>query len=1478
MAIDKLIPRFLVSDEDERLLKEGAMTDALNVTISENGEGSEGVIKNLKGTLEAKLKLGLSQGDIGYTSTVKVIGSVSDPQLSAIYFFVSGGGDQEDAIYKYDTTDDKYLPVFKSSAILNFNDDLFVKADVVNGDFDQDGQTETALYFTDGLNPPRKINVDRAMAGEYPTANTSIAKRAICCAKRPNQFPPTYRFDSDANFPQNNFKEDIFQFATQNVYVDGEESALSPYSSVAVSQPVILNALETDGYAVSDILDNVCVVSLNANSTEVGLDFVRLLCRKGNDGAFFIIDEVKPSESLTKDIFGTSTQVYSPLTGEYKFYNTVLGSFIPERVSTKLYDNVPQTATGQAITGGRLFYSDYEEGRENIDTNVDLAVNYSGVIGEGSSLIPDTEVASVITQTGTKDIQIDLIGGDAFDGLESGGSSASYSSVLPAGSSVSIGFSFEPSLSIGGQAFLALPAYGTDGNNPLNPFDGNTANGFVFINFAYFDKISTQGSVSVSFTASVDTSLENVAENLADEFVSQEVKVSYNLEESSSSPFAPIFIASAEIQNLASPGSNVSGYLQYNGFEATWRFAASVDETTHVITVSPYIDSLTWLNPYTSGTIGGDGVFVMNEGTSDGITVYLTPGALGSNLLSSSGVTYGNVSTAYISSLIATAKTTEAVPTFKSGSSHSFGLVYRDEFGRSGAVNEIGSVYVKTITERANANPAQPLGPASVTLTFSHDPPEWATDYQVVYSGPDSMQDYVQYTTGPAYAAMTRVPFQNDNTQTLTDPENRRIYLSLNTLDLYRKEKNASRDYVFTKGDRLRVVSRISDNNSTTEYPLATDGSLIEFEVVDLINISHGSGPETTPVNINYDASHNSASSRPDEHEGLFIVLESSKINGGLTDSTGAPVRYVGYDWGDISGYDPSDATLTGDLERTNTVNHWGKGTVVEIYTPKKSTDVKVYYEIGHGRRIGPGRVNVNDNYHGVSLNLINGSAWMRPVACKTPLHVDDIEDGIQVSNTAWANRPAIDTYGYKTLVLESSNVTDRFDSEIWSKGRAHLVNRKADTVRRTNSVTYSDLYQEDILLLSFSSFNLSELNYKNFDPKFGKISYIGNYNDDMVLLQENKLCLVPVNKNIIEYASGNADVTVSNLVLGQQRYSSGDYGVGSHPESVLIQDNDVFFVDKSRQAVMRLGGGQLVPISQKGVSSLFEDFFNADNSKYVSGYDPRDNVYYITSLGNNPETFAYDVYRGVWQSKCSFTPDLYANQNNMMYSAFYVNTSTDTEITNEHYMFWKHDSDTYNTFYGDNYPSTVEVVSKLSPSNVKVFNAISYEGDSADWDMDPGAVTDLGQTSGTITSWSEREGSYYSAMPKDSSPKYVYAGSVVSASGSTITLTNSPRFNRLPFNIAEHPLVFGSAHALVSDTADNSKVDSSANNSLTIVGTLESISPNTNIYFKVDDDGDAMRGHWAKITLTNNSTAKNELYCINAHVSDSKSHHPLGQ
>ena len=596
------------------------------------------------------------------------------------------------------------------------------------------------------------------------------------------------------------------------------------------------------------------------------------------------------------------------------------------------------------------------------------------------------------------------------------------------------------------------------------------------------------------------------------------------------------------------------------------------------------------------------------------------------------------------------------------------------------------------------------------------------------------------------------------------------------------------------------------------------------------------------------------------ESPAIHANLQVDTTGNGLVD-TG--LKYAGFDWYSISNSSYPDTSNTSSSD----TNYWGQRCLVEILTPSK-VEREVYYEIGESYPVGiPRDQNQGTNLHGPTRVLNYGDVHYKPTSCKTPFRDPD--------NTPtpheW-NEEDRNLWRYETIYTESQSVSDFFSSKSWNKGRAHAVFENAAEVRRFNGVTYSDAYAEDVANLSLSSFNPSLGNFDSLDGKFGAVEYIGNYNDDLVALQENKLCLIPVNKNILEYASGSADVAVSTNVLGQRRYSAGDYGSSGHPEAVLIQDNSVYFVDESRQAVCGLVGGQLVPISDKGMSSFFEGFFNNSHTKYVSGYDPRDKTYYLTGLGgtdNDYKTIGYDSARGVWQSRYSFQPDLYANQNNMLYSAKYTSGNN---------IFWKHNSSTYNSFYNTSYPSTVQVVSKMSPSRVKAFNAISYEGDSADWDMSPGMSTDLSQTSGTITSWSEREGGYYAEMPRNlqanvtgSNASTIYLGYLTPVTGGGYFYTSTLRLNRLPIPIGPSVSVNNAEVIVLGITGNIISFSGSAANlageaTMTITETLSNSS------------GDRMRGHWGKITLTNSDSTKHELYCINTHITDSKSHHPLGQ
>jgi hypothetical protein len=49
-------------------------------------------------------------------------------------------------------------------------------------------------------------------------------------------------------------------------------------------------------------------------------------------------------------------------------------------------------------------------------------------------------------------------------------------------------------------------------------------------------------------------------------------------------------------------------------------------------------------------------------------------------------------------------------------------------------------------------------------------------------------------------------------------------------------------------------------------------------------------------------------------------------------------------------------------------------------------------------------------------------------------------------------------------------------------------------------------------------------------------------------------------------------------------------------------------------------------------------------------------------------------------------------------------------------------------------------------------------------------------------------------------------------------------------------------------------------------------------LVLNAEANGDPVRGRWAKIRLTNDNAGPQELYCINTHISKSKTHHVLGQ
>lgn len=1450
MPINKIIPRFLVSDKDERLLENGAMTDAINVTISENGNGTEGVIKNMVGTVAANAKNGSA---LTTNDAIKAIGQASDSQRGFLYVFVADvSGDLEHAIYQYNTKSvindglgvNEFRIVYKG-AWLNFDSNSFIKVDVVNAAFQQDDNIQTILYFTDNINPPRKINVDRAISGDFDGLSDNDLDYALSAIKAPQTKPVTFGFATDTSIPVNNFARATFQFATQYIYKDGEESAVSPYSKLAFSNVVAAESLEEDT-GVLFFTDNRCDLFLNwingSTSPEENpsdVEKIRILGRRGNEGSFFTIDEIDPRVDLERTIdspgLNNKVTVYEASSGTYKFYNNGLYPSIPSATVNKLYDNVPQKAAGQCVSNNRLFYSNYTEGYANHSVDAVWGVSYGSERGGGQVIFDGSE--GLVTETSVEENGANTNYQLNIELTDLGSPLQVFGDTVPSGSLYSLSFDFIPKFDLftsSGNIDTITASVDTGGNS--------TYNIGLSLGDPLLDPLSAAriDGGSFSYSTQIGSAPGETVQEFRDRFLAHldnelgDITFSHNID-LTSSPVVLNYEITSDGGNLDfAIGDTIEDHL--NSFDGSikveYKFSSVSDGNTR-IKIRPYVSKIS-SNGNISLTFDSNGTSAQATSTfsfEKTFNSYTQQRLYNYNNSTSDAVDLSqNIAYYFV--------TNAAQKTFKAGCHHDFGVVYYDKYGRSGNVNKIGGFYAEFPGERSTPDG----GAVSARVTVTNAAPLWADSWQLVYGG---MQDYDRvftYTTGKAYPALA---VSDAGVVGGVDANRKQIYVAMIGLDEYQSERGALRKYSFTEGDKLRVVKHKTTDGTTWTYPLANDSvSLIEFNVVGVEILGGSNNPiAVAPTN---------------EHKGTFLVLEAPLVAGGVDGQGGTTdLKYPGFDWFTVSGTNYPDSTTVGDI-------YWGRDSVVEIVTPKK-VEQQVYYEIGERRAVKTYKTTPTGGQtaetglsawtnHGPTVIVDSTDTYLRQVPCKGPVY----------SGSWTTNSPA--AYEYTSIEMESQDLSDFFVSDDWDKGRAFVYYEPSATVRRFNGITYSDAYAEDVSVLSLSSFNASLANFYSVDSKYGKLNYIGAYNEDIVGVQENKFSLIPIGKNIIEYAQGNGNVTVSTDVVGQPRYSSGDYGCGDNPESVLIQDGNVFFADKSRSSVLWFSGSQLVPISEQNTSSLFQNFFELGGDRYVSGYDPEDNIYYISSA---VDTVGYDLTRQVWQSRYSFVPDLYISQNNMMYSTKFKT------ILGVGRILWSHSGDSnnqYNNFYGSNYDSLVQVVFNDFPSLVKVFNAISYEGSSGSWDMGTGMVTDLGQTSGTIASWDYREGSYYKYMPRDTADKYLYVGKADSPSGINLPLKENLNLIKLSFSPAGSYVYYGSSKE------QGNIINSITANSVTVTPNIGLIANDDEIHFKIPNDGDTMRGHWAKVTFNLTSSTKNELYCINLHTAESKLSHGLTQ
>ena len=133
--------------------------------------------------------------------------------------------------------------------------------------------------------------------------------------------------------------------------------------------------------------------------------------------------------------------------------------------------------------------------------------------------------------------------------------------------------------------------------------------------------------------------------------------------------------------------------------------------------------------------------------------------------------------------------------------------------------------------------------------------------------------------------------------------------------------------------------------------------------------------------------------------------------------------------------------------------------------------------------------------------------------------------------------------------------------------------------------------------------------------------------NDNVYVIQESAVAVLPINKNIIEDSTGGQLVVNSSTLINTPTYILNQNG-SQHIRSVINSDTSIFFMDAAKREVFKIGGGEGSDgkISENGMHSEFLDRLMSKcgipDMEVVSGYDLNNNEYWIGVNGYTDKEF----------------------------------------------------------------------------------------------------------------------------------------------------------------------------------------------------------------------------------------------------------------
>lgn len=382
----------LNSDVDIRYIRDGSshvdMDSGIGGRLNSHivGDGSDGVITNIKSTLKVDRKLEWS-GREWYVGGLwslpsgwnKTIGWCRDMENDAIIFFnwnelgVHG-------IYRY-MSNYKAVMVLVEGSELNFSRDSSVRGVVVS-DY---------LVFTDGRNEPRMIDVKAAINYRYGSvyeghfSYPSISEGGMRLVRgRPGGVTAIY--GSDSTVERNNIRGKQFVFGVRHVYFDNSRSVMSWVSRVGIPDDEMVGG----DWVGSSYINNLIYVIY-----DVGSDLVKeieIYVKEGDSGVWVKYDVIRKYDEEWNPL---------PVSGVYSFYNDKYGVVVDQDEIVRAYDNVPQKAGYvEVVEGNQLVFGDVTLDFDPVEIDMKMRWRDSSEVLTSKTAITDIDGIHVTMPAG----------------------------------------------------------------------------------------------------------------------------------------------------------------------------------------------------------------------------------------------------------------------------------------------------------------------------------------------------------------------------------------------------------------------------------------------------------------------------------------------------------------------------------------------------------------------------------------------------------------------------------------------------------------------------------------------------------------------------------------------------------------------------------------------------------------------------------------------------------------------------------------------------------------------------------------------------------------------------------------------------------------------------------------------------------------------------------------------------------------------